>query len=189
MNESARAGADLQEELRIIARLREGDRTAFAQLYRWYADPLYRQVLMPRLGRVEDVEEVLKDTFRTVLEKIESFQEQGKSIWWWIRRIAINKAMDVHRKTARRRKLTQMLENVPEAPSESPERPLELSDLKKAVEISLSRLNPRYAKALRLRLLEDRSREECAEALGVKVATFDVLLHRASKAFRQEYPP
>jgi RNA polymerase sigma-70 factor (ECF subfamily) len=37
---------------------------------------------------------------------------------------------------------------------------------------------------LRLRLLEDRSREECAAALEVKVGTLDVLLFRACKSFR-----
>ena len=57
------------------------------------------------------------------------------------------------------------------------------------VEEALELLNPRYAQALRLRLLEDRSRAECAEALGVKVNNFDVILHRATKAFRKVYPP
>ena len=36
----------------------------------------------------------------------------------------------------------------------------------------------------RLRLLEDRSREECATVLEVKVGTLDVLLFRACKSFR-----
>jgi RNA polymerase sigma-70 factor (ECF subfamily) len=57
------------------------------------------------------------------------------------------------------------------------------------VELSLSRLNQRYAQALRMRLLEERSREECADALGVKVGNFDVIFHRATKAFRKGYPP
>ena len=57
------------------------------------------------------------------------------------------------------------------------------------MELSLSRLNPRYAEALRMRLLEDRTREECAAAMGVTVGNFDVILHRACKAFRQGYPP
>ncbi len=50
-------------------------------------------------------------------------------------------------------------------------------------------MNDRYAAALRLRLLEDRTREECAELLEVKVGTFDVLLHRACKAFKKVFPP
>lgn len=43
--------------------------------------------------------------------------------------------------------------------------------------------------ALRMRLIEDRDREECAAEMGVTVGNFDVILHRASKAFRKKYPP
>ena len=57
------------------------------------------------------------------------------------------------------------------------------------VAASLAKLNDRYATALRLRLLEDRSREECASILGVKVGNFDVILHRATKAFKKVFPP
>jgi DNA-directed RNA polymerase specialized sigma24 family protein len=50
-------------------------------------------------------------------------------------------------------------------------------------------MNERYAMALRMRLVEDRDREECAAALGVTLGNFDVILHRATKAFRKVYPP
>jgi RNA polymerase sigma-70 factor (ECF subfamily) len=36
-----------------------------------------------------------------------------------------------------------------------------------------------------MRILEERSREEAALALGVSVATFDVVLHRAMAALRK----
>ena len=65
----------------------------------------------------------------------------------------------------------------------------DIEDTKDMVHRALEKLNPRYAKALRLRLLEDQSREECASKLEVSVSTFDVLFHRACKAFRDNYPP
>lgn len=49
----------------------------------------------------------------------------------------------------------------------------------------LGRLNPRYATAIRLRVLEERSREEAAKELEVSVATFDVVLHRAMAALKK----
>ena len=49
----------------------------------------------------------------------------------------------------------------------------------------LDRLNPRYAQAIRLRVLEERPRAEAAEALGVSLGTFDVVLHRAMAALRK----
>ena len=77
----------------------------------------------------------------------------------------------------------------PGAQSRRPDRGLEVEDTRRMVETSLSRMNERYATALRLRLIEDRPREECAELLGVKTGNFDVILHRATKAFRKVWPP
>ena len=53
------------------------------------------------------------------------------------------------------------------------------------VESALEAINQRYAKAIRLRVLQDRPREECAAELGVTVPTFDVVLHRALKAMKK----
>jgi hypothetical protein len=61
--------------------------------------------------------------------------------------------------------------------------------IRELAEDSLAQINPRYAQALRLRLLDDKDREECAALMDVTVATFDVILHRACKAFREKYPP
>lgn len=183
----------LEEERAVVARLRDGDRAAFALLYRWYGDAIYRTAVA-RTGQREAAEDVLKDTFRTALEKLDQFTDHSRSIYWWLRRIAVNKAMDHHRRVARDRGLTERLEAQPEPLSMGsapprPDRGLEAADAARDVKTCLERLNPRYARALRLRLLEDRSREECAAELGVTVGTFDVLLHRASKAFRKVYPP
>ena len=74
-------------------------------------------------------------------------------------------------------------------PPPQPDRAPEIEETRSAVNRALEKLNPRYAEALRMRLLEDRDREECADALGVSVGNFDVILHRAAKAFRKVYPP
>lgn len=51
----------------------------------------------------------------------------------------------------------------------------------------LAELPERYAEALRLRLLENRTRPECAERFAVSTATFDVVLYRATRAFAREW--
>lgn len=55
------------------------------------------------------------------------------------------------------------------------------------VDTAMEALNPRDSQALQLRLLEGRSRAECAEELDVKLRTFDVLLLRATRAFRTRF--
>ena len=183
----------LAEEQVVVRRLKNGDRSAVATLYTWYGDKLYRATILPRLPNIEQAEDVLRDTFRTVLEKIQTFQAHETSIFFWMRTIAIRKAIDVHRKTKRDRKLTERLKNAKAAPMgqepASPDHNLLATDLKRAIDMSMERINPRYAQALRMRLLEEKTRDECAAALDITVATFDVLFYRACKAFRGAYPP
>ena len=80
------------EERAVVERIRRGDRAAFAILYRWYATNF--RVILSRLPTRDRAEDCLRDTFRTVLEKIERFEYADRSIFYWIRRIAVNKAMD-----------------------------------------------------------------------------------------------
>lgn len=183
----------LDQEHAVIERLQAGDRTAFATLYGWYGMRIYRQAILPRLPDPTLAEDALREAFRTALEKIGTYKPQGRSIFFWLRRIAINKAIDIHRRHKRDRALAEAVQLEPvDSLHQQPDRPdrgLEVEDVRRMVETSLSRLNPRYATALRMRLIEDRDRVECAEALGIKVGTFDVLFHRACKAFRKGYPP
>ncbi len=180
----------LDEERAVVARLQDGDRAAFAILYGWYGDAIYRTALS-RLGRRVLAEDVLRDTFRKALESIDTYEVRDRSIYWWLRRIAINLAMDHHRRLARDRDLADRLhaEPTPAGGPPHPDRGVEQEETARDVGVSLSRLNPRYAKVLRLRLLEERPREECAALLEVSLGTLDVLFHRACKAFRKVYPP
>ena len=185
----------LDDERALIARLHAGDRAAAAILVEWYSDKLYRQIIWPRLPIPEQAEDVLRDTFRLALERIGQFTSVDRSIFFWLRRIAINRIIDVHRAHQRAdgffsaSTADETAERTMAAPPPAPDRIPEVEDTRLMVELSLSRLNPRYALALRLRLLEDRDREECAAILGVTVGNFDVILHRACKAFRGGWPP
>jgi len=180
-------------EITVVQRLKRGDRAALATLYQWYSDRLYRQVILPRLPVPELAEDVLKDTFRLAMERIEQYQPQGTSIFFWMRRIAINRAIDVHRARQRQRRLQEAVRAEPHhtvgARPPAPDRAPEVAETRQSVQRALEKLNPRYALALKLRLLEDRDRDECARALTVTVGNFDVIFHRACKAFRKVYVP
>jgi RNA polymerase sigma-70 factor (ECF subfamily) len=184
--------APLELERDVIARLQNGDRAAFTTLYGWYGERIFRQAILPRLPHRELAEDCLRETFRTAMEKIGTFRLENRSIYFWLRRIAINKAIDVHRRHRRDADLADAVMAEPEpivAHPPRPDRAIEVEDTRRMVEASLGMLNPRYATALRLRLIEGHSREECAATLDVTLGNFDVILHRACKAFRKVYPP
>ena len=170
--------------------LLRGDRAAAGTLYAWYGDALFREVILPRLPIRELAESVLVDTFRTVLERVETYKpDSDKSIYFWLRRIAINRAIDVHRAHQRTRRLEQALvaEIDPMESAPAPDRRAHAEDTRVQVEAALNLVAPRYAEALRLRLLDDLDRDECAARMGVTVGNFDVILHRASAAFRKAF--
>jgi RNA polymerase sigma-70 factor (ECF subfamily) len=183
----------IEEERAIVERLRGGDREAAGVLFQWFANGLYRRAILPRLPNREAAEDVLKDTFRIALERIDQFKSHDRSIFFWLRRIAINRSIDVHRARQRDRKASQYSETTIERtmsqPPPAPDRAPEIADTKELVEAALAQMNPRYAQALRMRLIEDHDREVCAQALDVTVGNFDVILHRAAKAFRKVYSP
>lgn len=151
---------------------------------------MFREVILPRVPVRELAEDVLRDTFRLVLERIGQYKpESNKSVYFWLRRIAINRGMDVYRSWRRARQLEEVMEAEGAASTVvEPEEPeMEREDTRARIEATLGKLNPRYAEALKLRLLDELPREECATRLAVTVGNFDVILHRACGAFRKAY--
>jgi len=186
--------AQLQAERALVLRAQAGERDALGAILRQYGPRLYRSVLLPRLGSAATAEEALSRTYVKVLERFEQFTWQAVGVYPWLRVVALRVALDMLR--ARKRELLFEPEDV-ERELEHAERDareadeLERYDLncaKQRVRDVLGRINPRYADAIRLRVLEERSREEAALSLGVSVATFDVVLHRAMAALRKALP-
>ncbi len=186
----------LRRERKLLKRVRRGDRQAFGELYGVMAPALYRRVILCRVGQADVAEDVLAETFVTALRRIEDFQVQGKSVFSWLARIAVNKAMDVHRRRARGRRAQERLKNQAEpSTSEGSEAQALLiqrddnqRQRERLAEV-LAQLNPRYRKAIEMRFLKNMPREDCAEYLQVKLGTFDVLLHRALRSMQKAWGP
>jgi RNA polymerase sigma-70 factor (ECF subfamily) len=148
-------------------------------------------VLLPRLGSKTQAQEALGVTYVKVVEHFAGFTWQSVGVYPWLRVIALRVALDELRRRRREtlfepadleREIDRGLECNQEA------RLIEERDLATArerVERLLGRISPRYALAIRSRLLEQLSREDSASRLGVSVSTFDVVLHRAMAAIRK----
>ncbi len=188
------ARTDLEAERELCARAQAGDRTALGQILRRYGPILYRSVLLPRLGRDALAQDALAETYARVVERFHQFQWQNTGVYPWLRVVALRIALDILR--ARRRELLydpmdleREIDASENAPAASSEVELcekrDLADARARVETALGAINSRYAQAIRQRVLEERSREEVAASLGVSVATFDVVLHRALTALKK----
>jgi RNA polymerase sigma-70 factor (ECF subfamily) len=186
--------ARLAEEERLVARAQAGDREALRPIFERYGPVLYSAVILPRLGNAAEAEDVLKETMVTAVAQIDRFTWQGRSIYHWLRRVAVNKIIDVHRAHRRGDRLvdalTQELDvHLPE-PASAEEALIATEERainRRRIAETLADLNPRYAEAIRLRLVEELPRTTCAERLGVTLGTFDVLFFRALAAFRKRF--
>jgi RNA polymerase sigma factor (sigma-70 family) len=188
------AALELEAERRQVEEAQRGNLDAMRPILERYAQPLYGTVILPRLGDVASAEDVLRDTLATVVEKIAKFTWQGRSIYPWMRQIAINKVYDVHRQSKRSRRLVDaMVHEVPTEsdPSTHADMQLMADEERRAhrerIDTALGELAERYRLALELRLVQELSREDCAKRLGVTVGTFDVVLFRAVRAFRKQF--
>jgi RNA polymerase sigma factor (sigma-70 family) len=184
--------AELADERRLCERAHGGDRSALGQLLRLHGPRLYRAVLLPRLGSKAAAEEALSVTYLKVVERFEQFSWQAVGVYPWLRVVALRVALDQLR--ARKRETLFQPEDLEreidagerEARDAASSEARDLAFAKQRVMEVLGRLHPRYGRALTLRIVEERSREDCAAALEVTTATFDVVLHRAVAALKKE---
>jgi RNA polymerase sigma-70 factor (ECF subfamily) len=180
----------LPDERAIVERAAKGDKRAFEQLYRAYARTIYGYVLVPMLGDRDDAEDCLREAFMAAHRALPNYEYREAGIYPWLKTLAKNKARDLLRASGRRQRLRGAFSEHVDSlgggkePQNPAEEELHRQGLRTQIDEVLDTMNPRYARVLRLRLLEDRSREECAELLEVKIGTLDVLLYRACKAFR-----
>ncbi|HMJ15709.1 MAG TPA: RNA polymerase sigma factor [Polyangiaceae bacterium] len=186
------ADADaLEAERCLCERAQQGDRQALGAILQRHGPRLYRSVLLPRLGSRAAAEEALSTTYMKVVERFAQFTWQSVGVYPWLRVVALRVALDQIR--SRKREVLfeppDIEREVDAAEREARDAEMierhDLAVARRKVEGLLDRINERYRVAIRLRVLEERSREEAARELGVSVGTFDVVLHRAMAALRK----
>lgn len=186
---------ELEAERRLCERAQQGDRAALGDLLRRYGPVLYRSVLLPRLGSEAAAQDALGETYARVVERFSAFQWQGCGVYPWLRVVAMRIALDILRHKRREtlfdpsdleREIDASAEDLTARGDVALCEQRDLAEAKARVTDALARIHERYARAIRLRVLEERPREEVAATLGVSVATFDVVLHRALTALKKE---
>jgi RNA polymerase sigma factor (sigma-70 family) len=186
------SGSEVDGDQELLARIHAGDGESFGTLYDRTREWLMTFVIVPRVGRA-DAEDVLAETYHVALEKIHSFRWRGIGLLHWLATIARRKAQEHGRGTRagaqRLDELQDLLEIAADVPTAEAEllRVEHVERIKTDVDEVLCEVPPRYAEVLRLRLLEGWPRPQCAASLGVSLATFDVLLYRATRAFAREW--
>lgn len=192
-NEDERA-QEREEERALCTRAQAGDRNALAEILRKYGPILYRSVLLPRLGSDAAAQDALADTYMRVVQRLDQFEWRGCGIYPWLRVIAMRIALDQLRSGKREtlfdpadlgRAVDAAERDVQQGIDEELCEQRDREAARAKLDSALDSINVRYASAIRLRILQEKTREEAAEQLGVSVPTFDVVLHRALASLKK----
>ncbi|MDR0444852.1 MAG: sigma-70 family RNA polymerase sigma factor [Puniceicoccales bacterium] len=186
-----------EEELALVARVREGDRCAFDILVKRYRERLYGMVYH-MISNTFDAADLTQDIFIQAFRAIDSFQ--GKSSFFtWLYRIGVNKTLEYIRQNKRRQffSFQALDEEVVDGDllravsvTDNAEKNAYLSELQEKLNESLQKLSIKHRMVIILYEMEGMSHAEIAVILKCSEGTVRSRLHYAKlqlKEFLKEY--
>jgi RNA polymerase sigma-70 factor (ECF subfamily) len=184
-----------KEDHALVRRAADGDFAAFEVLVSKYERRLYN-LAMRILNRQHDAEEVVQQTFLSVIEHIGGFRHES-SFYTWLTRIATNHALALLRKQSVRAAVPLADDRSAESFSDVPrpqfiaewrETPDEIASRRETRELifgALDELDEKYRLVFLLRDVEGLSTAETAEALAISQNNVKVRLLRARLMLRE----
>jgi len=169
------------DDSRLVAQAKRGDEDAFAELYRRYADSIYRYALS-RSVPPADAEDVVSTVFLKAYQSLPGYHERGWPFSAYLYRIARNALVDLYRRDRREILGDEPLER-PEPGADVDNQIARRAQLA-AVRQALAGLPEDYQEVIRLRLLLELPTATVAVWMGRKEGAVRVLLHRALQSLR-----
>jgi RNA polymerase sigma-70 factor (ECF subfamily) len=162
--------------MELLQRFAAGDMDAFESLFRQYQRMVYRWVM--RIVRdPAAAEDLTVETFWRVHRAHAQFRADG-NFAAWLRRIAINLALDHLR---RARPLLELPEQI--AAEEKPDAVVR-EETRKKISRAFAELPPRLRVVVQLGLIEDESYKEIAESLGITPVAAKLRMFRGVRMLR-----
>ena len=189
----------LREDVSLVGETLAGNQLSFQLLVERYQDRMFNLVRHYTRSQVE-IEDIVQDTFLKAFTRLKSFQQQS-SFYTWLCRIAINTALDFHKRHGRNP--VQAMDD-PElaiaadragrtgAQVQAPDARLERDEIQKITQQVLDELPEIFRAVLVLREFEDMAYQDMADVLGISIGTVESRLFRARARFKdkllQMYP-
>ena len=161
-------------EQQWIARARHGDADAFEQLVMAYEGPVYRLALR-MCGSAEDAREVTQDAFLAAWRGLPAFRGDSR-FSSWLYRLTTNAAIDFLRREKEAPERTD---------PQQPELLAEQREQQEALQRALDQLSPEHRQVLLLRVVQQLSYDEIAQALSLESGTVKSRISRARRQLRE----
>ncbi|MFN8371401.1 MAG: sigma-70 family RNA polymerase sigma factor [Anaerolineae bacterium] len=164
------------EVQRLIQRAQKGDSKAVAQLYRTFAQRIYRYIAY-RVSSSSDAEDLTAEVFVKMVEGLPVYRWTGAPFESWLYSIASARVIDFRRRTSRRpeSELSETLDANEPLPEELLQDNQEIETLREAIQ----KLSDEQQTVLVLRFIERKSHQEVAEIIGKSVSAVKSIQHRA----------
>lgn len=168
------------QEKELVQRVQRGDHKAQYVLYRQYVDAMYHTVLRI-MNNSTDAQDVVQECFVKVFEKINSYRGEA-TIGAWIKKIAINTAINALRK--KKRNLEYSSDEISESKFVVEEDVADNVLSSKIIHDAVLGLPSGCRTVLNLYLFEGYSHKEVAEILNIAESTSKTQFRRAKILLR-----
>ena len=183
----------MDQDLRAIRAVSEGDEAALVQLMDRYREPVFRFAYR-YVGNAKDAQWLAEEIFTKVFFKAPSFKPRG-SVKSWIFAIAANHCRDFLRREKRRTRerslssaasdedqpLEETLADASRSAAEALAGEERLQEIQRAIQTLPEKLRFPFVFCV----LEEHSQDEAAEALGASRKTVELRIYRARKALQK----
>lgn len=183
----------VSEDARLVARVRGGQRGAFAAIIRRHNRRLYR-LAWSVLRNPAEAEDVVQETYIRAFTQLDSFVGP-EGFGAWLAKIALNEARGRLRKAGRAALLVdeilqeggavQLIAGLDDGTPPTPERLAAAAELRAALESAIAALPDDFRTVFILRAVEGMSVAETAALLAIPTATVKTRLHRARAALQR----
>lgn len=189
---SVRGRMELDTDVALVYRAREGDYGAFEQLFERHRALVYRFAYQ-MTNRRDDAEDIVQEAFVRAYQNLHRYRDEAKFTTWLLR-IVTNLCTDQARMSQRRTALEQQeamgaLDWMTVGDIDDPVQNLEADRRRGALRKALAALPAHHRSVIVLRDIEEREYPDIAEILGCTVGGAKLRVLRARRALRDRIAP
>ena len=170
----------------LLSKARAYNRTAIAEIYDTYQQPLYRYIYR-QVGHVETARDLTADVFSRFLQALQNGTGPTQQLKAWLYRVSHNTVVDYYRRQQHRNHLP--LEDVVIYADDDPARAVEHFLDTERVRLAFTKLTPEQQQVISLKFFAGFTNNEIAEVMGKPVGAVKSLQHRAIAALQRELIP
>jgi RNA polymerase sigma-70 factor (ECF subfamily) len=181
-----------QQDARLMQRMAQGDKAAFAEIYDRFSRPLYATALRV-VNDATEAQDIVHDVFITLWEKAANFETGRGTAFGWAVTLVRNRAID--RVRMRRRRSELLADSVPadlgydeHPPGAGADETAAVGDQAQVVRAAVATLPSEQKRALELAFFSGLTQQQIAEQLREPLGTIKARIRRGLLKLRDSLP-